>query len=70
MWWRMFDSISAQFGKIVRSLSGISYISEMIIQDAVDEILVALLEADVIVRVVRRFVNRTMVESSGEKVRQ
>ncbi|MDD4763535.1 MAG: signal recognition particle receptor subunit alpha, partial [Sphaerochaetaceae bacterium] len=66
----MFDSISAQFGKIVRSLSGKSKITEKNIQDAVEEIKVALLEADVNLRVVRRFVNRTMEEATGEKVLQ
>jgi len=70
LWWRMFDSISAQFGKIVRSLSGKSKITEKNIQDAVEEIKVALLEADVNLRVVRRFVNRTMEEATGEKVLQ
>ncbi len=64
----MFDSISDKFTDIVRQVSGKSKISEKNIQDAVDEIKIALLEADVNLRVVRRFVNRTIEEAKGEKV--
>jgi len=66
----MFDSISTRFTQIARSLTGKSKITEKNIQDAVEEIKVALLEADVNLRVVRRFVNRTMEEATGEKVLQ
>ena len=38
------------------------------IQDAVEAIKIALLEADVNLRVVRRFVNYTIEEALGEKV--
>ena len=64
----MFDSISEKFTGIMRTLSGKSKISEKNIQDAVEEIKVALLDADVNLRVVRRFVNGTMEEDLGEKV--
>ncbi len=64
----MFDSISDKFSSIVRSFSGKSKITEKNIQDAVEEIKVALLEADVNLRVVRRFINRTMEEATGEAV--
>lgn len=64
----MFDSISEKFSGIVRSLGGKAKITEKNIQDAVEEIKIALLEADVNLRVVRRFVNRTMEEATGEKV--
>jgi len=64
----MFDSISDKFSSIIRSISGKSKISEKNIQDAVEEIKVALLDADVNLRVVRRFVNRTMEEALGDKV--
>lgn len=64
----MFDSISNKFSSIMRSLSGKSKISEKNIQDAVEEIKTALLDADVNLRVVRRFINSTMEEAMGEKV--
>ncbi len=64
----MLDGISQKFTDIIRTVSGKSTISEKNIKDAVDEIKIALLEADVNLRVVRRFVNRTIEEVSGEKV--
>ncbi|HOE89394.1 MAG: Signal recognition particle protein [Spirochaetes bacterium ADurb.Bin315] len=64
----MFDSISNAFSSIMRSIAGKSKISEKNIQDAVEEIKVALLDADVNIRVVRRFINSTMEEALGEKV--
>lgn len=64
----MFDSIRDRFSSILRSLSGKSKITEKNIQDAVEEIKIALLDADVNLRVVRRFINRTMEEAKGDKV--
>ncbi len=64
----MLDRISQKFTDIIRTVSGKSSISEKNIKDTVDEIKIALLEADVNLRVVRRFVNRTVTEASGENV--
>ena len=64
----MFDSISDKFTGIMRSLSGKGKISEKNIREAVDGIKEALLDADVNLRVVRRFINSTMEEALGEKV--
>lgn len=64
----MFDSISTKFTNIIRTFSGKAKITERNIEEAVEEIKIALLEADVNLRVVRRFVNRTMEEAKGEKV--
>lgn len=64
----MFDSISDKFSSIIRSISGKSKITEKNVQDAMEEIKVALIDADVNLRVVRRFVNRTMEEARGDKV--
>lgn len=64
----MLEKISGTFSNIVRSLSGKSTISEKNIEDTVEEIKMALLEADVNLRVVRRFVNSTIEEAKGEKV--
>ncbi len=64
----MLDGIAKKFSDIFRQISGKAHISEKNIQDAVEEIKVALLEADVNLRVVRRFVNRTIEDAEGEKV--
>ncbi|HKK66265.1 MAG TPA: signal recognition particle protein [Clostridia bacterium] len=64
----MLEKISDKFSDIVKQVSGKSTISEKNIQDAVEEIKIALLEADVNLRVVRRFVNRTIEEAKGEEV--
>ena len=64
----MLDGISNSFSQIIRNISGKSSISEKNVQDAVEEIKTALLDADVNLRVVRRFVNSTLEEAVGEKV--
>ena len=64
----MLEKITGTFSNIVRSISGKSTISEKNIEDTVEEIKMALLEADVNLRVVRRFVNSTIEEAKGEKV--
>jgi signal recognition particle subunit SRP54 len=64
----MLERISDKLTDIVRQISGKAHISEKNIQDAIGEIKLALLEADVSLRVVRRFVNQTTEEASGEKV--
>ncbi|MEA1911678.1 MAG: signal recognition particle receptor subunit alpha, partial [Spirochaetota bacterium] len=64
----MLDHISQKFTDIFRNVSGKSTISEKNIKDAVEEIKITLLEADVNLRVVRRFINRTTEEATGEKV--
>ncbi len=64
----MLERISDKLTDIVRQISGKAHISEKNIQDAIGEIKLALLEADVSLRVVRRFVNQTTEEASGERV--
>ncbi len=64
----MFESISEKFSSIIRDFSGKGKISEKNIEDAVDQIKIALLDADVNLRVVRRFINGTREEALGEKV--
>ncbi|MBN2651670.1 MAG: signal recognition particle protein [Spirochaetales bacterium] len=64
----MLEKISNKFTDVFRQLSGKAVISEKNIQDAVEEIKIALLEADVNVRIVRRFINSTIKEASGEAV--
>ena len=64
----MLEKITGTFSNIFKTLSGKSTITEKNIEDTVEEIKMALLEADVNLRVVRRFVNSTIEEAKGEKV--
>lgn len=64
----MLEKVSNKFSDVIKKISGKATISEKNIQDAIEEIKVALLEADVNLRIVRRFVNHTLEEALGEKV--
>ncbi len=64
----MLEKVTSALGGIIRRISGNASISEKNIEDAVEEIKIALLESDVNLRVVRRFVNSTIEEAKGEKV--
>lgn len=64
----MLEKISNTFSDVVKKLSGKASITEKNIEETVEQIKLALLEADVNLRVVRRFVNSTIEEAKGEKV--
>ena len=64
----MLDKLSSKLTDLIRQIGGKAHISEKNIQDAINEIKIALLEADVNLRVVRRFVNQATEEALGEKV--
>ena len=64
----MLEKITNTFSNIVKTISGKSVINEKNIEESVEQIKMALLEADVNLRVVRRFVNATIEEAKGEKV--
>ena len=64
----MLEKITGTFSSIIKTLSGKSTITEKNIEETVEQIKMALLEADVNLRVVRRFVNSTIEEAKGEKV--
>ncbi len=64
----MLEKLTGTFSDIVRTLSGKSTITEKNIEETVERIKTALLDADVNLRVVRRFVNSTIEEAKGEKV--
>jgi len=64
----MLDKLTQKFSDAFRFIAGKSVITEKNIDDAVEAIKMALLEADVNLRVVRRFVNSTIEEAKGEKV--
>ena len=64
----MLEKLTTTFSDIVRTVSGKATINEKNIEETVEKIKMALLEADVNLRVVRRFVNSTIEEAKGEKV--
>ncbi|MBN2737627.1 MAG: signal recognition particle protein [Spirochaetales bacterium] len=64
----MIEGLSKKLTDIFKTISGKANISENNIRDALSEIKIALLEADVNLRVVRRFINRTTEEALGDKV--
>ncbi len=64
----MLEKISETFTDVFRTISGKSSISEKNVDEALERIKIALLEADVNVRVVRRFINGALEEAKGEKV--
>jgi signal recognition particle subunit SRP54 len=64
----MFEKLTGKITDALRFVTGKAAISEKNIENAVEAIKMALLEADVNLRVVRRFVNSTIEEAKGEKV--
>ncbi|MDR2468659.1 MAG: signal recognition particle protein [Spirochaetaceae bacterium] len=64
----MLDTLTGRVQDALKFVAGKSSISEKNIADTVEAIKIALLEADVNLRVVRRFVNATIEEAKGEKV--
>ena len=64
----MLERLTGKLAEVLREIGGKAHISEKNVRDAINEIKLALLEADVNLRVVRRFVNRTAEEAVGEKV--
>lgn len=64
----MLEKLTNAFSDVFRAISGKSSITEKNIEESVEQIKMALLEADVNLRVVRRFVNSTIEEAKGEKV--
>jgi len=53
----MLEGLSHKFNDLIKSISGKAKISEQNIEQTVEEIKIALLDADVNLRVVRRFVS-------------
>ncbi|MAG35664.1 MAG: signal recognition particle protein [Dehalococcoidia bacterium] len=64
----MLEGLTGKLSDVLRQVAGRAHITEKNIQDAVREIKVALLEADVNLRVVRRFVNRASEDAQGDRV--
>ncbi len=64
----MLESISRSFGKIVAQIKGKPILSGEELETIVGEIRRSLLDADVNVRVVRRFVNRSLEAAEGKQI--
>jgi signal recognition particle subunit SRP54 len=64
----MFENLSQRLSTVVKTLSGNARLSETNIKDALREIRIALLEADVALSVVKSFIDEVKQEALGEKV--
>lgn len=64
----MFENLSSRLSGVVKTLSGNSRLTETNIKDALREIRIAMLEADVALPVVKQFIDEVREEALGEKV--
>src|SRR6516165_9680528 len=66
----MFDSLSSKLQNALKNLRGLGRISESNISEALREVRLALLEADVNFKVARDFVERVKTKAIGQEVIQ
>ncbi|CAA7621790.1 Signal Recognition Particle (SRP) component with 4.5S RNA (ffs) [Candidatus Terasakiella magnetica] len=64
----MFESLSSRLGKVFERLTGRGALSEADVTEALREVRVALLEADVALSVVKEFIGRVKVRAIGQEV--
>jgi signal recognition particle subunit SRP54 len=64
----MFDNLTQRLGRVVKQLRGEARLTEANIQDALREVRLALLEADVALPVVKDFVTAVREKAVGEEV--
>jgi signal recognition particle subunit SRP54 len=64
----MLDTLTARLAKIVKQIRGEARLTEANIQDALREVRVALLEADVALPVVKQFIDAVRAAALGEEV--
>lgn len=64
----MFDRLSSRFQSVFRNLRGVGQLSEKNIQDALREVRMALLEADVHYATAKAFIERVKAKSLGAEV--
>ncbi len=64
----MFDNLSSRFNKVVKNLRGQGRLTEANIEEALREVRMALLEADVALPVVKAFIDQVKVRAVGEEV--
>src|SRR5262245_12665831 len=64
----MLDTLTNRLAKIVKTIRGEARLTESNIQDALREVRVALLEADVALPVVKHFIDAVRAKALGEEV--
>jgi len=64
----MFDTLSEKFDQTIRKLRGVGKITERNVDDAVRDVRLALLEADVHFQVVKDFTDRVRAQAIGQAV--
>ncbi len=64
----MLDNLTARLAKIVKTIRGEARLTEANVQDALREVRVALLEADVALPVARQFVDEVRAKALGQEV--
>ena len=64
----MFDNLSDRLGNVFDRLKGRGALSESDVREAMREIRIALLEADVALPVVRRFIDAVTEKAIGQDV--
>jgi len=64
----MFDNLTGRLARVVKTLRGEARLTETNIQDALREVRMALLEADVALPVVKAFIDRIREKAVGEEV--
>ena len=66
--WRMFDNLSDRLGGVFDKLRGRGALNEADVREAMREVRIALLEADVALPVVRRFIDEATDKAIGANV--
>src|SRR6266511_2274160 len=66
----MLDSLSEKFENIFKKLRGSGVLTEQNIAEALKEVRLALLEADVNFKIVKEFIERVRVKAVGQEVLQ
>src|SRR5438045_892024 len=64
----MLDTLTTRLAKIVKTIRGEARLTEANIQDALREVRIALLEADVALPVVKHFIEAVRAKALGEEV--
>ena len=64
----MLENLSTKLSGVVKTLSGNARLTESNIEDALREVRIALLEADVAIPVVKTFIEKVRLEAIGQKV--
>jgi signal recognition particle subunit SRP54 len=64
----VFDNLTGRLARVVKTLRGEARLTESNIQEALREVRMALLEADVALPVVRTFIERVREKALGQEV--